>query len=205
MSVVLLAGTFFFLSIRSSGEAVPIRTPLDRLPTVLGRWEQREHGALDAKVVRNLKLNDYIVSKYVNDAGRSLWLYIGYWETQRKNAQIHSPRNCLPGNGWEPLEASIMTIPLLDAQRSITVNRYVIQKEQEQQVVLYWYHSQGEAIAGEITAKAAMIRNAMTRNRTDGALVRISSPVYGGVAETSATLAAYVQVMYPVLAEFLPE
>jgi EpsI family protein len=205
VSVILLAGTLLLLSIRSSGEAVPIRRPLDRFPAALGMWEEREKSTLEPKIIRNLKLNDYLVRRYVDPAGRSLWVYIGYWETQRKNAQIHSPRNCLPGHGWEPLEASRVTVSLPAPDGSITVNRYLIQKEQDQQIVFYWYQSQGRAIPGEIEARISMIRNAAARNRTDGALVRISSPVYGSVAETTTALAAYVQTIYPVLRDFLPD
>ncbi len=205
VSGILLGGTLLLLSMRSSGEAVSIRQPLDRFPATLGTLEQRETVALEPKIVSNLKLNDYLVRRYVDHAGRSVWIYVGYWETQRKNAQIHSPRNCLPGSGWEPLEASRVIVALPAPYGPITVNRYLIQKEQAQQVVLYWYQSQGHAIAGEIAARMSMVRTAVSRNRTDGALVRISSPVYGSVAETTAALAAYTGVIYPALREFLPD
>jgi len=87
----------------------------------------------------------------------------------------------------------------------IEVNRYLIQKDRDQQVVLYWYQSQGKAVAGELDAKIEMVRSAITRNRTDGALVRVSAPVTGGVAETTDGLVRYVQALYPLLAEYLPE
>jgi EpsI family protein len=205
VSGILLGGTLLLLSMRSSGEAVPIRRALDRFPAALGTWEQREAIALEPKIISTLKLNDYLVRRYVDHAGRSLWVYVGYWETQRKNAQIHSPRNCLPGSGWEPLEASRVSVALPAPYGPIIVNRYLIQKEQAQQVVLYWYQSQGRAIAGEIAARMSMVQTAVSRNRTDGALVRISSPVYGSVAETTAALVAYTAAIYPALREFLPD
>ena len=205
VSIGLLTATLLLLATRPSGEAVPIRRPLDRFPMVAGVWEGRETTVLETKIVNKLKLNDHLVRRYVDPAGRSLWTYIGYWETQRKNATIHSPKNCLPGHGWEPVEASRVTVALPPPYGSITVNRYLIQKEQEQQLVLYWYQSRGQAIAGEIAARVAMIGSAAVYNRTDGALVRISSPVYGNVAETSAMLTGYVRTIYPVLREFLPE
>ena len=205
VSIGLLMATLLLLTTRPSGEAVPIRRPLDRFPMVAGVWEGRETTVLETKIVNKLKLNDHLVRRYVDPAGRSLWTYIGYWETQRKNATIHSPKNCLPGHGWEPVEASRVTVALPPPYGSITVNRYLIQKEQEQQLVLYWYQSRGQAIAGEIAARVAMIGSAAVYNRTDGALVRISSPVYGNVAETSAMLTGYVRTIYPVLREFLPE
>jgi EpsI family protein len=72
-------------------------------------------------------------------------------------------------------------------------------------MVVYWYHAQGTAIAGEIPAKIEMVRSAILRNRTDGALVRVSSPVSGGVAETTARLVEYVQALYPLLGTYLPD
>jgi len=71
--------------------------------------------------------------------------------------------------------------------------------------VLYWYQSQGQAIAGEIVARIQMVNSAIFRNRTDGALVRITSPVYGSVPDTSDRLVKYVQAMYSALHEYLPE
>ena len=204
LSVAILLMTFALVTLRSGGEAVPIRKPLRTLPTMLGPWETREVVALEPKILEKLKLNDYLVRRYVDATGRSLWTYIGYWETQRKNALIHSPKNCLPGNGWEPLEASRVSVALPPPHRSITINRYLIQKDLDRQLVFYWYESQGQSIAGEIGARVAMMQNAMIRNRTDGALVRISSPIYGSVAETSNLLAAYVGALYPVLGEVLP-
>jgi EpsI family protein len=85
------------------------------------------------------------------------------------------------------------------------VNRYLIQKDREQQVVLYWYQSQAQAIAGEVPARIAMVKRALVHNRTDGAIVRVMSPVYGSARETSELLVAYVQAMYPVLGEYLPD
>ena len=205
LSAALLLGAFLVLQLRGTGEAVPVRQPLSEFPSSLDSWEGRPATTLDVEVLNILKVKDYLMRRYTDRSGKSLWLYIGYWDSQRKGAQPHSPRNCLPGGGWEPLEAKRIAIPLPDGQAPITVNRYVIQKDQYQQVVLYWYQSQGRAVAGEVAARVDMVRNALTRNRTDGALVRVSMPVYGSIADTSDALVRYVQAMYPVLGRYLPD
>jgi len=143
--------------------------------------------------------------RYVDSGGRSLWLFVGFWQTQRKGAQPHSPKNCLPGGGWEPLEATLLVVPLPRPYGPITVNRFLLQKDSAQQLVFYWYHSQGRAVAGEVAARVELVRNSILRNRTDGALVRITSPIYGSVSETSERLVSYVQAMYPILTEYLPD
>ena len=205
LAAVLLLGALLVLQFRSTGEAVPIRKSFDTFPSTVATWQERQSNNLDLEIVNLLKVNDYVMRRYTDRDGRTLWLYIGYWATQRKGAQIHSPRNCLPGGGWEPIEAGRLIVALPAPHAPIEVNRYLIQKDRDQQVVLYWYQSQGKAVAGELAAKLEMVRSAITRNRTDGALVRVSAPVSGGIAETTSSLVRYVQALYPILGEYLPE
>ncbi|MGH7398564.1 MAG: exosortase C-terminal domain/associated protein EpsI [Candidatus Rokuibacteriota bacterium] len=205
ISVGLLLTAQLVLQFRSSGEAVPIRQSLDLFPAELGRWQARQDTPLEPQIINILKVSDYLVRRYVHDSGQSLWLYIGYWATQRKGAEVHSPRNCLPGAGWEPVEATRITVDLPGPHPPIRVNRYIIQKDRRMQVVLYWYQARGRAIAGEVDAKIEMVRGAITRNRTDGAIVRVSSVVAGSPRETTERLVEYVQRAYPVLHEFLPD
>ncbi|HEV8586866.1 MAG TPA: EpsI family protein [Methylomirabilota bacterium] len=204
MSAGLLLGALLVLQLGSAGEAVPIRKELDRFPALVGAWRGQEASVLDAEVLNILRVKDYVLRRYADANGRSVWLYVGYWDTQRKGAQIHSPKNCLPGSGWEPLEASELTVPLAGGRPAITVNRYLVQKDRDQQLVLYWYQSEGRAIAGEVAARLDLVRRAALRSRTDGALIRVSSPVYGSVHETSDRLVEYVRAMYPLLDDYLP-
>ena len=159
---------------------------------------------LEPDVLDILKLNDYLLRHYRDGVGHDMWLYVGYWDTQRKGAQIHSPKHCLPGGGWEPLEASLVPIAVGDVPEGITVNRYVLQKDNSQQVVTYWYQSRGQVIAKELDAKLQLISNAIMHNRTDGALVRVTSPVTTTVDETFARQVEYIRALRPLLNEFLP-
>lgn len=203
LSVALILGTMVFLNMRSHGDAVPLKQSFATFPLEIGEWRGQEGTILDADVLDVLRLNDYIVRRYQDEQGRSLWLYIGYWETQRKGAQIHSPKNCLPGGGWAPLEADRADIPL-QGGKDIEVNRYVLQKDNAQQMALYWFDAQGQPVASEIDAKLELLKGAVLRNRTDGALVRITSPVYGNADQTFEWQAEFVRELYPVLAEYLP-
>lgn len=205
VSVAVLIGTLVLLQFRSTGEAVPIRKALDSFTASVGPWQGREWTIFDDQTLSLLRAKDYLMRRYVGPDGKTLWLYVAYWDTQRKGAQIHSPKNCLPGAGWEPLEASLVTIALPPPRGSIVVNRYLIQKDAAQQLVLYWYQSQGRTIAGEIAARVEMVKSSILRNRTDGALVRVSAFVDGTVPQTEATLVRYVQALYPMLGEHLPD
>jgi EpsI family protein len=129
---------------------------------------------------------------------------MGYWQSQRRGSDIHSPKNCLPAGGWEPVEATRIDIPVDGAAAPISVNRYLIQKDRQLQVVIYWFEAQGTVVAGELDAKIRMVRSAIVKNRTDGALVRLSSPVSGTVQETTDRMVQYIRLLYPVLREYLP-
>ncbi len=205
VSAALLLATLLIVHFRSAGEAVQIRKPFDTFPSTLGSWQGQEETILDPDVLNMLKMSDYLMRRYVDPAGRSVLLYVGFWQSQRKGADIHSPKNCLPGGGWEPVEASRLTFPVPGSPGPITVNRYLIQKDKQMQIVIYWFQAQGTVVAGELNAKIEMVRSAILKNRTDGALVRLSAPVQGDVEQTTDRLIQYVQVLYPILHEYLPE
>jgi EpsI family protein len=199
----LIAGALLVVQFRSHGESVAIQRPLADFPEQLTDWRFQEGSLLDEKTLAILKMSEYILRRYTDPAGRSLWLYVGYWDAQRKGAQIHSPKNCLPGSGWEPLQASRVSVAVAPNE-AVAVNRYLIQKDQHQQLATYWYYSQGVPVASEVDAKLLGIKNAILHDRTDGALIRLLSPIYGNVEQTFEMQVAYIKVMYPQLRQYLP-
>jgi len=207
MSCTVLVGTLLFLRLHSAGDPVPIRKPLDSFPTVLDGWQADQGTILDPAIVNFLQVTDYVMRRYVDGAGRSVWLYVGYWASQQKGAaQIHSPKNCLPAGGWEPVEASRLTIALPPPSAPMPVNRYLVQKDRDMQVVLYWFQARGRASASELAVKIALVRSAIAHQRTDGALVRVSSPVSGGgVQETTDRLVNFIRTLQPRLSDHLPD
>jgi EpsI family protein len=135
-----------------------------------------------------------------------LTLYVGYYTSQRKGDTIHSPMNCLPGAGWTPIVAERIKVDTPGAA-AIDVNRVLIQKGDERQVALYWYQGRGRSVANEYVSRAFLVWDAVTRHRTDGALVRVISPIRpsdpsGAIAEDRTR--RFVQQMYPHLGEYLP-
>lgn len=204
ISVAILASALLVLQFRSVGEGVQMRKPFDTFPEVLGAWRGVNDTTFDPDVLKMLKMSDYLMRRYVDASGHPTWLYMGYWQSQRRGSDIHSPRNCLPAGGWEPIESTQLTIPLGGTFAPITVNHYLIQKDRQMQVVIYWFEAQGHVVAGELEAKIQMVRSAIFKNRTDGALVRLSSPVSGTVPDTTERMTRQIQALYPVLREYLP-
>jgi len=205
ISCCLLIGATVLLEQRVEEEKPQLHRRLSSLPTTIAEWRGDQGVALNARIHDRLQFSDYLNRRYVDSTGRFLWLYIGYWESQRRGAVPHSPKHCLPEDGWNPIEARRITFPLAPGTTPVAVNRYVVQKDEQRYLVLYWYLSQNQPVADETFYRLLLVKNALLSNRTDGALIRITSPLYGTVEETFAYQVKYVQTMYPFLKILLPE
>jgi EpsI family protein len=200
-STVALAAALVFVRSFSHGETIPLRRPLAEFP--IDGWTGRESTELGERELEQLKLTDYLFRRYEDPAGDDLWLYLGYWETQRRGAQIHSPKHCLPGGGWEPLDAG--RVQIATGAGPIEANRFVLQRESARMIALYWYESQGTAVASEFAAKWLLVRNSIGNRRSDGALVRLTAPVRGSVRATEAKLLRFAAAMHGALPAHLPD
>ncbi len=198
----MLLGATVLLHAMSHGERMVPRQPLRGLPLVIGSWQGQEQ-PLEQKIVQAVSVDDYTNRAYFRASSQPVFLYVGYYASQRTGDTVHSPKNCLPGAGWEPAKSGYLTIPIAGGQ-PIVVNEYVIQKGLDRQLVLYWYQNRGRAIASEYSAKVWMVLDAVARNRTDGALVRLITPDPDGEEEAQRRLMDFAQRLYPQLGEFIP-
>ena len=214
----LLVGASWFLASMSTSEPVPMRRSFADFPSRIGNWESDRQLDPGDQVLRVLGVSEYVNRVYRDPEGAAVGLYVGYYRSQRQGASIHSPLNCLPGAGWQPIarEALALTLgptsgPGLDEPkfRSITINDMVIQKGPERQIVLYWYQGHGRIIASEYMVKIYSVLDAIRTNRTDGALVRIISPVVGqdeAALRRARDLAADLsRAVVPLLGHYLPD
>jgi EpsI family protein len=195
---------------QSRPEPAPVRSTFDRFPAQIQAWKGQSLPPMDAKILAVLGVDDYLNRFYVSQDRAGVGLYIGFYNSQRQGDSIHSPLNCLPGAGWEPLSKSFARIPvaLPEGPTEVDANRYVIQKGLERQLVLYWYQSHGRTVASEYWSKFFLIRDAVRLNRTDAALVRIIAPINHNLeesemrAERDAT--DFIKAMFPLLPPYLP-
>jgi EpsI family protein len=121
---------------------------------------------------------DYVLRDYNGSEESGLLgysLYLGYYASQSQGSSIHSPKNCLPGSGWEALASTV--IPVTVAGSPINVNRYVVQNGASQALVLYWYQGRGRIEANEYRVKWNLLADAALRSRTEETLVRIVVPL----------------------------
>jgi EpsI family protein len=193
-------------------ENVPPRRSLERLPLQIGRWAGQDQTPFSKDILAILGVDDYITRSYFTPEHERVGLYIGYYGSQRQGDTMHSPQNCLPGAGWEPLSHQLLTLTLpastAGQSRAITVNRYTIQKGLDRQLVLYWYQAHGRIVASEYWGKLYLVADAFRLNRTDGALVRIIVPAAAtdnGEAVAHASAVNFVGELFPHLSEYLPD
>jgi len=186
LMVAVLLGATTGMTYLSHGESTPLARPLSQFPLQVGDYTRIIDWPLDKETLDILKVTDYLDRGYWKPGmNRDLMgLYIGYFRSQRTGASIHSPKNCLPGAGWNPVQASIYQLPLSDG-RSVPVNLYVLRKGLDEQLVLYWYQSHGRIVASEYWGKFYLVYDALRLNRTDAALIRITVPVEDGDEATA--------------------
>ena len=206
---LLLLGTTVFLANARKSEVPVARSTFATFPMEIGPWRAVVDPPLDEDVLRVLGVDDYLSRAYYHPNGAGVGLYLGFYASQRQGDTIHSPMNCLPGAGWEPISEGELQIANVDgAGRNITVNRYVIQKGLDRNLVLYWYHGRGRVIANEYWSKAFLIRDAMFANRSDGSLVRVIVPFDGRdestIVPAEVLAEEFVRVIFPRLASYLP-
>jgi EpsI family protein len=203
--VLLLAGTVLLLRARGNADLIPLSEPLSQLPRAIAGWTGSDQ-PIDQETLNVLGAGDFLSRVYTQE-GQSLpiGLFIGYFSTQRTGATIHSPKNCLPGAGW--VFESSRYVDLNDANgKAHRVGEYIIGNGETRQFVIYWYEAHGRSVANEYTAKIYLVSDAMRMNRTDGALVRVITPIgpREGTSAARARAEAFTAQLAPMLPRFIP-
>lgn len=202
---LLLAGSVVLLHARGDSDLIPASAPLSQVSRVIDGWTGSDV-PIDQETRDVLGSGDFL-SRIYTQKGQSqpIGLFVGYFPTQRSGVTIHSPKHCLPGAGWA-FESS-RYVNLRDANGNIhRVGEYIIGNGEMRQFVIYWYQAHGRSVANEYMAKFYLVTDAILLNRTDGALVRVLTPI--GSMEDTATAKARVEAftgqLIPTLPRFIP-
>lgn len=160
---------------------------------------------LEARYIEVLKFDDYVLADYQEPQSPAVNLYMAYYRSQRKGQSAHSPQSCIPGGGWEI--GTIDTMQLGLSGDHAPANRVLIQKGDQRQLVLYWFKQRDRVLANEYLVKLYVLWDAMTRQRTDGALIRLTTPIQQNETDHSAEqrLIRFAQNMNPILTRYVPD
>jgi exosortase D (VPLPA-CTERM-specific) len=187
-------------------EIVPERQRLASFPLVLEGW-RGEDERLDTPIERALQVDDYLLVNYRNEKVEGLGnVYVAYYQSQRKGVSPHSPRVCLPGGGWALTELERSQPVSVPGEEPFPVNRALIERGDQRQLVYYWFDQRGRRIANEYLMKWYLFLDAVLKNRTDGALVRLTTPVQQGesIDRAEARLEDLMAQVVPQLPLYLP-
>lgn len=201
--IFVLVTVPFFLDARS--EVIPERETFADFSMGYAEWQGRRD-SLEKIYLDQLKLDDYLMSNYTNDKGDLVNFYVAYYESQRKGASVHSPRSCIPGGGWKIAKHQTRELVLNDGS-NLPVNRLLIQKGSNKQLVYYWFDQRGRSLTNEYAVKWYLFWDALTRNRTDGSLVRAIVSIKPGedVEVGDETLLNFVNLVNKDLSRYIPE
>jgi EpsI family protein len=198
----LAAAYTTYLTQARERENVPARESFEQFPEQIGVWKMYNTQTLDQRVLGLLAPDDYISRTYVNAEGRPVFLFIAYYLSQRSGKTLHSPQNCLPGAGWEIVQRGRIELP-----GNANINDFTIAKENERMLTYYWYQGRGRVEANEYWDKIYGVQDAVFKNRTDAALVRvmIDSSDKPALENASRQVALdFINQLRPELARFIP-
>jgi EpsI family protein len=206
IAATVLIAAALLLHARSSDETLPPHLALEKFPSHLKEWEGTDlnipQDALDVLGPGQFLLRDY---QNESSAIPDVNLFVAFFPSQQAGDTIHSPKNCLPGSGWYPLESSRMTISL-PGHEPFPVNRYVIAKGTDRQLVLYWYWAHGRGVASEYWAKFYLIGDSIRMRRSDGSLVRVTTAILPDETQEHAQvrLLSFAENIGPLLDQYIP-
>ncbi|MDQ1637767.1 MAG: hypothetical protein QOF62_1106 [Pyrinomonadaceae bacterium] len=202
---LLVAGGLLVNSSAYLGEAHVDRKQLNGFPQQIESWKQLGGDEqFDEKTMAVLRASDYLLRNYRANDGRVLNFYVGYYASQRDGATYHSPLNCLPGSGWVMSDPDSVTISP-KGRSPFVANKYIIQNGDHKELLIYWYQGRGRAVASEYWGKIYTVVDSVRRRRSDGAMVRITTPIESSEADAlkaSVDLAAETATILP---EFIPD
>lgn len=186
-------------------EKIPVNKSFAEFPLKIGKW-QGTRQTMEQQFIDVLHFSDYIMMNYRNSQGQDIDFYVAYYESQRKGETTHSPETCLPGSGWTFEQSGIAKFPLSDG-KIMETNRAFMGKSGVKQLMYFWFPQRDRILTSLVQVKLYSFWDALTRQRTDGALVRIITPVYPNedVKATEARLQDFTKQVVPVLNQFLPQ
>ncbi len=205
LAAALVAQAVAYYAVASRSEKIPAMASLSGFPTTIGRWTTVREFPIEKEVQDVLKADDTVNRLYADPQREVVSFFLAYFKTQRYGQAPHSPKNCLPGSGWQPLDDRKVPIEVPGRETPIVVNQYVISRGDQQSVVLYWYQSHSRVIAGEFAAKFWLVADAIRTRRSDTALVRIIVPVAKDVEAARITATEFARAVYPAVARQLPQ
>lgn len=197
--MLTLTWAFICLSVRT---AVPVVNPLAKFPATCQEWRMTSQVRFSDETLSVLKPTDYLSREYESITGKRIRLYIGYHDGGKKSGEIHSPKNCLPGSGWQ--QVSTEQMHLSEQIGKINLVKAVYQKGEIRELFLYWFQIQDRTFSDEYSLKLAGISNAILYGRKDASFIRVSVPFEADEKEATEAGLNFIRDIHPLMRDFIP-
>jgi EpsI family protein len=205
ISVLFLLIAIVYLRFYTTIEAVPLPADIENFPKKIGAFTMSGSSEFSEDVLRELGVSSYINRDYKDKDGYKLSLYLGYYEEQKEGAMIHSPKHCMPGSGWAPIESSVMPVSLAaTSKQSHKINRIVFQKGMDKLIMYYWYQGRNRIVANEYIDRIYLILDSLFKKRTEGSLVRVIGP-WDPTIDFEQKQEQFIASLFTVLQQHLPQ
>jgi EpsI family protein len=181
-----------------TAEYVPNPPPLKQFRHDIGEWRMVQESDIDSETAKFLKADDTVSRGYVGSAG-PLTFFAAFFKSQRGGVTPHSPKICLPGNGWTPENARIIAIAVPGEKNPIPVNRYVVRHGENRSLVLYWYSTAHHVVADEYVSKLYLMDEGLRYRRSDEAVYRVIVPISGTEEAAEDNGVRFIQTLYQPL------
>lgn len=171
----------------------------------IGGWSSFEHAAaMNGYIQDALSTDDSLFTTYKR-GDREIDVYIGYYFTSDKIGKSHSPLVCFPGQGWKMSNEKKRTLILGEKdQVPLHVNSIIVQKGENQQLILFWFQAYDRSCANTFSQKIVALWNRIRYGREDNAFVRVSIVCDDKDVETSLSeISEFLEEFYPAFLRYV--
>lgn len=203
LTSIILFLPFFMLKYAKISQEIDLKKSFKEFPLKIDKWSGKK-GFLSEKTISVSGVDEYLLVDYFHEK-KMIQIYIGYYKSQKKGDLIHSPKNCLPGSGWHIESAKPDKIVMDQLRKDLNITRLKLSKPGRSVIAYYWFNSRGRVISNEYMQKFWLVFDSIIKRRTDGACVRIVSPIAETEQESIDHLKAFINSAYPIIKDFLPQ
>ncbi len=201
ITIILLCTVIVYVNFLGTVEPVPLKRSLTKFPQAIGPFTSVNSREFSPEILEALGVDHYLMQEYRDSKGYSLWLYLGVYESQTEGEIIHSPKHCMPGSGWNTVLDKMIMVTGIDGDQ-IQINQMLLQKGLDKQLAHYWYQGRGRVVANEYLDRAWMIFDSLLRQRSDGALIRVTG-LADHLESDIERQRLFIEGLLPILDDFL--
>lgn len=197
--IVILAVTFSAISVmRYYRPPSAADVSFDDFPLALGEWTGVRRDIPPA-VIELLNPKAIFSAAYTNSEGVQVDLLFDFFSSESSIGGPHSPRNCLPGQGWIILETVENRVEIND--RTIPANRFELRHGDTRQVMDFWYVTNYGETANDYVFKLYQVLSSLTLKPKEVAFVSFTT---NRQAKSLAALEQFEKLATKEIYSYLP-